>query len=126
MEGDGPIMGTPRGFGVLAMSSDLVAADATCARVLGFDAAKLPYLETAGQFLGNLDERRIDQRGELPTRDSQLARPCSTSFATGRLAREHGAGDLDNSLTRHMTLVRHLPGDSSLSAPYFPTTYSYQ
>ena len=68
MEGDGPIMGTPRGFGVLAMSSDLVAADATCARVLGFDAAKLPYLETAGQFLGNLDERRIDQRGELPTR----------------------------------------------------------
>ena len=32
--------------------------------LLGFDAAKLPYLETAGRFLGNLDERRIDQRGE--------------------------------------------------------------
>ena len=68
MEGDGPIMGTPRGFGVLAMSRDLIAADATCARVLGFDAAKLPYLETAGRFLGNLDERRIDQRGEAPAR----------------------------------------------------------
>jgi uncharacterized protein (DUF362 family) len=68
MEGDGPIMGTPRGFGLLAMSRDLIAADATCARVLGFDAEKLPYLETAGQFLGNLDERRIDQRGEAPAR----------------------------------------------------------
>ena len=68
MEGDGPIMGTPRGFGIIAMSSDLVAADATCARILGFEAAKLPYLETAGQFLGNLEERRIDQRGELPAR----------------------------------------------------------
>jgi uncharacterized protein (DUF362 family) len=59
-------MGTPRTFGVVAMSRDLVAADATCARVLGFDAAKFPYIETAGQFLGNLDERRIEQRGDLP------------------------------------------------------------
>ena len=64
MEGDGPIMGQPRAFGALAMSRDLVAADATCARVLGFDAARLPYLEAAGRFLGNLDERRIEHRGE--------------------------------------------------------------
>jgi uncharacterized protein (DUF362 family) len=68
MEGDGPIMGTPREFGVLAMSRDLVAADATCARVLGFEATKIPYLEAAGEFLGNVDERRIDQRGERITR----------------------------------------------------------
>ena len=78
MEGDGPIMGTPRGFGVLAMSRDLIAADATCARVLGFEAAKLPYLEAAGRFLGNLDERRIDQRGEAPAR-----------FATRALVLDH-------------------------------------
>jgi uncharacterized protein (DUF362 family) len=64
MEGDGPIMGAPRAYGVLAMSRDLVAADATCARLLGFDAARLPYLKTAGRFLGNLDESRIEQRGE--------------------------------------------------------------
>jgi uncharacterized protein (DUF362 family) len=64
MEGDGPIMGLPRAFGVLAMSHDLVAADATCARVLGFDAARLSYVEAAGRFLGNLDEQRIDHRGE--------------------------------------------------------------
>jgi uncharacterized protein (DUF362 family) len=64
MEGDGPIMGTARTFGVIAMSRDLVAADATCARVLGFDPTKIPYLEAAGRFLGNLEERRIEQRGE--------------------------------------------------------------
>lgn len=68
MEGDGPIMGTPRRYGVIAMSRDLVAADATCARMLGFDAARLPYLDTAARFLGNADERRIEQRGELPAR----------------------------------------------------------
>jgi len=68
MEGDGPIMGTPRAYGVVAMSRDLVAADATCARVIGFDAAKLPYLEAAGRFLGNLEASRIDQRGERPER----------------------------------------------------------
>jgi uncharacterized protein (DUF362 family) len=78
MEGDGPIMGTPRGFGVLAMSTDLIAADATCARVLGFDAAKLPYLDTAGRFLGNHDPRRIEHRGDTPGR-----------FATRALVLEH-------------------------------------
>ena len=80
MEGDGPIMGVPRGFGVLAMSRDLVAADATCARILGFDAAKLPYLKTAGGFLGNLDERHIEQTGRAvrSIRDPRgRARPVS-------------------------------------------------
>lgn len=73
MEGDGPIMGLPRRYGVLAMSRDLVAADATCARVIGFDAAKLPYLEAAGRFLGDLEPRRIDQRGERPERFASRA-----------------------------------------------------
>ena len=97
MEGDGPIMGTPRGFGVLAMSSDLVAADATCARVLGFDAAKLPYLETAGQL--PREPRRAPHRStrRVAKRDSPLARPCSTSFATGRLVYSCSSG-IPNSL----------------------------
>jgi uncharacterized protein (DUF362 family) len=64
MEGDGPIMGRPRQTGFLAMGQDLVAVDATCARLIGFDPAKIRYLAWAGDFLGNLDERRIDHRGE--------------------------------------------------------------
>lgn len=68
MEGDGPIMGKPRPLGFVAMGSDLPAVDATCARVIGLDPAKVPYLPPASRYLGNIDARRIDQRGESPDR----------------------------------------------------------
>ena len=68
MEGDGPIMGTPRSLGFIGMSTDLVALDATCARVIGLAPEKLPYLRQAGAFLGNIDQRRISHRGESPSR----------------------------------------------------------
>lgn len=64
MEGDGPIMGQARAAGLLAMGTDVVAVDATCARVIGLDPGKVPYLEAAGHFLGNIDVGRIEQRGE--------------------------------------------------------------
>jgi uncharacterized protein (DUF362 family) len=68
MEGDGPIMGTARPVGFLAMGQDLPAVDATCARVIGLDPTKIVYLDAAGHFLGNIGERRIDHRGEDPAR----------------------------------------------------------
>lgn len=64
MEGDGPIMGTRRHTGFVAIGTDLVAVDATCARIMGLDPSKLPYLATASRFLGNSESRRIDQVGE--------------------------------------------------------------
>ena len=64
MEGDGPIMGSPRTVGVIAMGTDPVAVDATCARLIGLDPQKIEYLATASSFLGNIDDRRIEQRGE--------------------------------------------------------------
>jgi uncharacterized protein (DUF362 family) len=64
MEGDGPIMGRPRALGFIAMGGDLPAVDATCARIIGIDPHKVPYLQMASAFLGNTDERRIEQRGE--------------------------------------------------------------
>ena len=64
MEGDGPIMGVPRHVGFVGMSRDLVALDGTAARVIGLDPGRLPYLAAAGDFLGNLDASRIEQRGE--------------------------------------------------------------
>jgi hypothetical protein len=42
--------------------------DATCARIIGLDPVKMPYLKVASRFLGNIDERKIDQRGENPAR----------------------------------------------------------
>ena len=72
MEGDGPIMGTARQAGFIAMSRDVVAGDAVCCRAIGLDPAKLPYLREAGTFLGNVDPSRIQHRGE------PLARFAST------------------------------------------------
>jgi uncharacterized protein (DUF362 family) len=68
MEGDGPIMGTPRKCGFVAMGSDLVAVDSTCARIMGFEPARMRYLADASRFLGNLSPARIAQRGENPAR----------------------------------------------------------
>ena len=68
MEGDGPILGQARDLGFVAMGPDLVAVDATCARAIGLDPSRIPYLSEASRFLGNLAMSRIDQRGELLTR----------------------------------------------------------
>jgi uncharacterized protein (DUF362 family) len=68
MEGDGPIMGRPKPLGLIAVGTDVVAVDATCARLIGLDPSKMPYLKVASRFLGNIDEGRIEQRGENPTR----------------------------------------------------------
>jgi uncharacterized protein (DUF362 family) len=64
MEGDGPIMGKPRHLGFVGLGTDLPAVDASCARIIGLDPVKLPYLKAAGDFLGNIDLARIEQRGE--------------------------------------------------------------
>jgi uncharacterized protein (DUF362 family) len=68
MEGDGPIMGRPRSLGMVAMGRDLTAVDSTCARVIGLDPGRIPYLAEAGHFLGNLDDRHIDHLGEAVSR----------------------------------------------------------
>ena len=64
MEGDGPIMGTPTAAGVLVMGTNLPAVDATCARLMGIDPWRIPYLAAASGRLGPIAERHIAQRGE--------------------------------------------------------------
>ena len=64
MEGDGPIMGTPRHAGVLVMGRNLPAVDATCTRIMGIDPHKVSYLAAASKKLGPIHEKRIFQLGE--------------------------------------------------------------
>lgn len=64
MEGDGPIMGTPKNVGVLVMGRNLAAVDATCCRIMGIDPKKVSYLSRANNWLGPIDEGYIEQRGE--------------------------------------------------------------
>ena len=64
MEGDGPIMGTAKHLGLIAVGTNLTAVDATCARVMGFDPAEISYLQLAAGRLGPIREDLIAQRGE--------------------------------------------------------------
>jgi uncharacterized protein (DUF362 family) len=64
MEGDGPIMGTPKEAGVLVMGRNLPAVDATCARIMGINPRRIPYLEMAAGRLGPIREANIRQLGE--------------------------------------------------------------
>ena len=65
MEGDGPIMGTAKEANVLVMGKNSPAVDATCARIMGINPLKIPYLRSAAGLLGPVDEDKIEQRGEL-------------------------------------------------------------
>jgi uncharacterized protein (DUF362 family) len=64
MEGNGPIQGDARQSGVLVFGADAVAVDATCARLMGLEPARMQYLQQAGEFLGNVEEEHIQQVGE--------------------------------------------------------------
>jgi len=64
MEGDGPIMGSPRHAGVIVMGRNLPAVDATCARIMGIDPARVAHIAAASGRLGTIREMDIGQRGE--------------------------------------------------------------
>jgi len=65
MEGDGPIMGTAKEANVLVMGRNFPAVDATCARIMGINPTKIPYLNSAAGLLGPVKEDDIEQRGEV-------------------------------------------------------------
>jgi uncharacterized protein (DUF362 family) len=64
MEGDGPIMGSPKPMGLVVVGSNLTAVDATVARLMGIDPELVAYLQLAKDRLGPLDDYKIEQRGE--------------------------------------------------------------
>jgi uncharacterized protein (DUF362 family) len=64
MEGNGPIQGTPKPCGTLILGDDLVAVDATAARLMTLDPAQIPSLVEAGRFLGNIAPENILSLGE--------------------------------------------------------------
>jgi uncharacterized protein (DUF362 family) len=65
MEGDGPLNGTSRPLRTLVLADDPVAADATCARLMGFDPDRIPHIHEASRFLGNSSPALIDQAAEV-------------------------------------------------------------
>src|SRR5262249_46532703 len=67
MEGNGPLNGTPRPLGRIVLADDPVAADATCARLMGFDRLRITHISEGSRFLGNAEWTHIDQVGESVT-----------------------------------------------------------
>jgi uncharacterized protein (DUF362 family) len=75
MEGNGPLNGTPRTLGKIVLADDPVAADATCARLMGFHPDRVTHIREGSRFLGNASPTLIDQIGETvnpPTRPFQV------------------------------------------------------
>jgi uncharacterized protein (DUF362 family) len=65
MEGHGPIMGTAKKTGVIVMGDNALSVDATAARVMGIDPARVDYLAMAQRIkLGFLRRENIDVTGE--------------------------------------------------------------
>jgi uncharacterized protein (DUF362 family) len=72
MEGDGPIMGSPKEMGLVIVGINLPAVDATVARLMDLRPENVSYLALADGRLGPIDDAHIVQRGE---RWQGLARP---------------------------------------------------
>jgi uncharacterized protein (DUF362 family) len=64
MEGNGPLNGTSRPLRKIVLADDPVAADATCARLMGFEAGRIAHIREGSRFLGNGSPALIDQTGE--------------------------------------------------------------
>ena len=64
MEGNGPIQGQAKKCGVIIFGQDLVAVDATAARIMKIEPRQVPYLAEADRFLGNVAMSNIVQLGE--------------------------------------------------------------
>ena len=75
MEGNGPLNGTARPLGKIVLADDAVAADTTCARLMGFDPDRIVHIHEGSRFLGNASPALIDQVGEIvnaPTKPFQV------------------------------------------------------
>lgn len=69
MQGDGPLYGSPVASGALIVGEDLVAVDATCARMMNFDPAQIDYLAFANWAgIGFIAPEKIELVGEPLTK----------------------------------------------------------
>lgn len=74
MEGNGPLHGTVRQLNRIVLADDPVAADATCARLMGFEPGRVRHIAEASRFLGNQEPARIRQLGDrVPTASRPFA-----------------------------------------------------
>ena len=93
MEGNGPLNGTPRPLGKIVLADDPVAADATCARLMGFEPDRIVHIREGSRFLGNASPAGIDQAGETSTAPTSHSRwfPSFNIFMQSKRSRGRAA-----------------------------------
>jgi uncharacterized protein (DUF362 family) len=64
MEGNGPLQGAARALGKIVLADDPIAADATCARLMGFAPERIAHIREGAKFLGNFSLSLVDHAGE--------------------------------------------------------------
>jgi hypothetical protein len=64
MEGNGPLNGTLVRRGKIVLADDPMAADATCARLVGFEPGQIVHLREGSRFLGNSSHTLVYQAEE--------------------------------------------------------------
>ena len=65
MEGNGPVIGTPKKLGVIVAGLNPVAVDTICTKIMGFDPAEVGHLARSYEMgLGEIDLNGIDILGE--------------------------------------------------------------
>jgi uncharacterized protein (DUF362 family) len=64
MEGDGPIMGSPKPMGLVIVGTTATATDATICRLMQLEPRRIPYLKLAARRLGPIRAGAIHQQGE--------------------------------------------------------------
>ena len=79
MEGNGPIIGTPKELGIIVAGKIPLSTDAICSRIMGLDPADIRYLvRTLEMGLGEIDLDEIEVVGEDWRRfASEFERPYS-------------------------------------------------
>jgi uncharacterized protein (DUF362 family) len=93
MEGNGPLLGSPREMQRIILADDPVAADATITRLMGFNPDSIPHLRECARFLGNARIDRINQIGEQVKSPERCFAPAP-GFGHLRIGRaEAGAYD---------------------------------
>ena len=113
MEGDGPIMGVPRRLGVLVMGTNLPAVDATCARLMQIDPARVGYLAAASGRLGPIAERHIRQRGEMIAATITTVSVAGPAVAGGFTWVKHAAQTRARHFAAFLTALKNGPSSKA-------------